>query len=864
MKKSFITLLLAFVMLLPAPAAWAEIPSAESGIELTKAEQEKITLLYKIGIIDNAEVTDDSVTRGEFATWLARLSGLDSNLLQATTNFEDVSASNKYAGAVTVVSAIGCMKGISEKEFGVNKNISRLDATVALLRLLGYETVAKKDGGYPDGYAKYAATLGLNKGIAANEENDRIAILLMCYNSLTTVFVDSDGEVRKDNLLIKKIHNVYETKGVVTANRFTKLDSEKGALKPNEIAIDDTIYITEDVSLAEHIGEYVSCYYSYNERDDERYIVYMKELSNFNDKLVLTHKEILSAKNNVITYEDEKGETKKANLRGGFDFILNNRVVLDRTTADLAIEDGELTLIDSDGDELYDLVKAKSIETMIFRGADNIEDLIYCKEGNIHTKPFDDSYYCEIIRVNVNDGSQERISIDEMSQGDVLTVYRSRDSKYLLIYAYSSGVYGVINEINDEQVIVDGTAYELPLKTPRSELSVGAKVSFSVDMFGRLVYLERETDELGPQYGYFFAYDGANGLGNAKVKIIVGNDVFIYSLAEIVKVDDAAAYSGRELNKCASLFEGGAAKRQLVRYCLNGKDEVTAFYTAYGNSENSIKKTPGFDKNVKTNYYPWHKVIAEKYVMPDDSFFLVIPNANEEEAANEELYSINYSFADYVNSCYLELYDVNDDMQPGAVLLYANNSLEGSVPTNQNSPVGIVVKTAVGVDNNIVYLWDDGETKAYEVNGDTIPSLEPYQFGDVVRYELNKDGKVVTLSKMMDIGTTPEDTPVPTLHQEGNIYHYFGRVHKKLEEYLVMIPNRENPGFVDADVDKRVVVPSADIRNCAVVDMKTKKVVTGSYDSISQYFEGEESGGCYIYTSLYMWYCTFDLIIYKF
>ena len=70
MKKSFITLLLAFVMLLPAPAAWAEIPSAESGIELTKAEQEKITLLYKIGIIDNAEVTDDSVTRGEFATWL--------------------------------------------------------------------------------------------------------------------------------------------------------------------------------------------------------------------------------------------------------------------------------------------------------------------------------------------------------------------------------------------------------------------------------------------------------------------------------------------------------------------------------------------------------------------------------------------------------------------------------------------------------------------------------------------------------------------------------------------------------------------------------------------------------------------------
>lgn len=79
-----------------------------------------------------------------------------------------------------------------------------------------------------------------------------------------------------------------------------------------------------------------------------------------------------------------------------------------------------------------------------------------------------------------------------------------------------------------------------------------------------------------------------------------------------------------------------------------------------------------------------------------------------------------------------------------------------------------------------------------------------------------------------------------------------------------MIPNRENPGFVDADVDKRVVVPSADIRNCAVVDMKTKKIVTGTYDSISQYFEGEESGGCYIYASLYMWYCTFDLIIYKF
>lgn len=860
MKKSWGALLLIFVMLLSLNTVWAA-ETNEGAIKLTQTEKDKISLLYHMGIVESEEVTEENVTRGEFALWMSQLSGIGTQVLTPTEQFEDVSASHKYAKAIATVSAIGCMNGISKNEFGVNRNISRQDAMVALLRLLGYEGAAKRNGGYPDGYKKSATSLGLYKGVTSEGGTDRVSIMLMCYNALTASYVDNEGEVDKNNMLLERIHNVYKTRGTVTANRFTALDTDKVKLDTDEIEIDHQVYTTDDVSMAEYLGMYVTCYYYQNDNDEERYVVYMKEDANRNTKLVIKAEDIISAKNNVITYENEKGDNEDVTLRSGFDYVLNNRVVLEHKTSDLKIDDGELILFDTNADDVYDFVKANRIETMVYQGADNLEDIIYCKEGNIYTNPFDKEYYCEIISVDEREKTEKQISIDEMTAGDVLTVYRSEDGRYLKIYAYSAGVYGIIEEIGDDTLVINGTSYDLPLKTPKSELSVGASVGFSVDMFGRLVYQDTENDLEGPQYGYFFAYDKPKGLGKAQVKIIDGDKKLIFPIADKVCVDDGSKYDGGKLSECTKLFTGGKIKRQLIKYKLNSKGEVVDLYTSSGTSENSIVQTPGVDKNTAIKYYQWKKIWAGKYASDDNTFFLVVPDAAG-EADDDELYGTEYSFGPDTNDVYCEIYDVGDDMKAGAILLYSKDPLKGVVKTTNNTAVGIIVKTTKGIDGGIVYLWANGETKSYDVNPDNLPSLDAYEFGDVVRYVIGKDGKISTLYTMLNVGSTGENTPKPTLDSDGYIHYYFGRVYKKTDDYLVMVPNRNNPDF-STDMDKRILVPG-EVRNCAVVDTRMQRVVSGSFDSVSQYFDGDGSGGCYVYASIYKWTTSFDLIIYKF
>lgn len=840
-------------------------------VVLSENEQDKLTLLYKMGITDSAQITSDSVTRGEFAVWLSKLSGIEIGVVSANDKFTDVPKTSAYASAVAIVSSMGAMNGVSETEFGVNVKISRTDALVAIVRMLGYEHVAKVKGGYPGGYISCASGFGISR--YTNNENDRVAILLMCYNALSVTCVESDGRWDEGNILLEYIHGIEKIKGNITGNRFTCIGKEDSGLDSNEIMIDDVKYITEDVSYADYLGEYVLCYYYYDEREQERHIVHIKPLENRYEKLILEDDKILFAENNSITYESEDGNIEKVKLRAGFDYVLNNVTVAKRQTADLKLADGELTLIDYEGDGVFDLAKAKSRETMVYQGADNLEDLIYCREGTIYTDPFDESYYFRIILVDSLDGSEKDITIDELSSGDVLTVYRSKDDKYTLIYAYSQGVYGFIDSYSDDEVVIDGISYELPLKTPVSDLTIGAKVAFSTDMFGRLVYMEEENIATGPFYGYFFSYNPPKALANGKVKIIDGKEIKVLTCADDVTIDDSYTVKGSEFNKCHELFEGDTAKRQLIRYSLDKDGNIKAVYTAFGSGKYSIKKQPGIEKGSKTKYYQWHNIWAGQYVLPDENFYLVIPNVGD-EAENPELYGTQYQFGTDINDVYVEIFDVDDDMEIGALLLYSDKALDGLSETNSDTSSGIFIKEMLGEEGPIAYIFTrNGETKAFNVKSENYKNLNEFAFGDVVRYVVAADGKVSTLTKVLDVGTTAELTPPPivnkddlTISQDGYNYHYFARIYKKLDDYMVLVPNLNggiaNPAF-DSASEKRVVIPN-NIQSCYLVDMGSERVVSGSLDAMSQYFEDSKNGGCYVYVKVYKWTSVTEMYIYKF
>ena len=815
-------------------------------------------LLHSMGIIDSEFAGQTELTRGEFALWLSRLIGLDENSYTTAEYFSDVPSSNKYAGAVGAVSQLSIMNGISKTEFGVKQNISYTDAMVALIRVLGYEVAAKSDGGYPAGYVKRAAWLGLDKNISDATGNTYAQILIMCFNALDIPYLDVYGKISNATLM-QDIHGIYESEGIVTANMYTSISAPEDSVRSDEIAIDKEVYVTDDADMAKLIGMHVNYWFEHTDVVGVKNLVYA--YADKNDTLTIQAEDIVKAENNMVDYEDERERIDTAKLQPGFSYILNNRTVTDRKTKDVKISDGEIKLIDNNDDGYYDIVMASRRETMVFQGVDETEDIIYCREGNIITEPFDKESFAKYYLKDDTDGSLDEISIDEIPADSVLTVYRSADNKYLEVYACTEVVFGVIQQLGDEIIVVDGVEYEYPLKTPVQDLHVGAEANFSIDIYGRLVYLEDEEYYKEPIYGYLFDYARAYDLVNkSRLRIIDGDKVQILTLADTVRVDDSSTYAHNALDGNGTLFENGDAKRQLIRYRLNKDKEITDIYTMDGYSTESITRAPDINKNTETAYYQWHRIYAGKYILPENNYFLVVPT-DEDELDDIELYGTSYYFGDDISSCYCEIFDVNDDMEAGAVIIYAQDKLKGKVTTTANTAVGIVQKLYMGDDYNYIYLWNGSETLLYELDKENNPDL--YAFGDVVRYVLGKDNVITTLDMVLDVGTTPENTPMPVYYQDGGYdYHHFSRVYKKLDTHYILIPNYNNPTFDDS-VANRIVAP-ASFSRCAVIDMRQKKIINGSYSSMARYFEEEGYGACYAYTRLYKWNTAKELFIYKF
>lgn len=817
-------------------------------------------LLFNMGVTESLYNGQTTLSRGEFAFWLTRLAGIDESAMIDKECFEDVPLSNKYAGAVATVSELGIMNGINNREFGVKQNISTTDATVALVRLLGYEVAAISDGGYPGGYLKRASRIGLDKGISDVSGSEYCEILLMCFNALNISYLDMYGDVVKSTLL-EDVHGIYESEGIVTANIYTGLEDCDENAPVGKIQIAGDNYLTDDISLADKIGEYVRFWYTDSTNSKDNRLVFACSEKNKNNIFVIKAEDIVDAKSNVVEYINEKDKPDTIKLQPGFSFIVNNRAVISRKTEDVVIDDGELILIDNDYDKVYEVVKARKPETMVFQGVDETEDIIYCREGNIKTDPFDEEYFASYYVVDSTNGSISKITVDEIPADSVLTIYRSADGKYLELYACENVISGVLEEKGDETITIDGVEYKLPLKTEADKLNLGAEVIFSADMFGRPVYLEDEEYFKEPVYAYFFDYAKATSLDEkARIRTVIGDEIRILTLEEKVRVDDGVEYNGNELDTCTVLFEGGKSIRQLIRYRINGKGLVTDIYTENGNTDFSIKKASDVNKNAETAYYQWYKIYAGKYILPEDGFFLVVPTV-EDEPEDIELYSTSYYFGDDISSCYCEVYDVNEDMEAGAVIIYAQDPLKGKATTTANTSVGIIEKITRGEFYNYVYLWNGNESVKYGLDKENVPNIDDFAFGDVVRYVLGKDGVVTTLDLVLDIGTTAENTPVPLYYQDGYDYHYFSRVFKKLDTHYVLVPNYNNPGFDDS-VENRIVAP-ASFSTCAVVDMTQKKIIKGTYSSMAKYFE-DSDGASYAYTRLYKWNTAKELIIYKF
>lgn len=105
--------------------------------------------------------TEGGVTRAQMAVIVGRMQCRGIFTQQMATEFSDVPVSHWASGYIYNASQEKFINGNGDGTFEPDRFITYDETITILVKLLGYTSAAESEGGYPDGYRKVAAQIGL-------------------------------------------------------------------------------------------------------------------------------------------------------------------------------------------------------------------------------------------------------------------------------------------------------------------------------------------------------------------------------------------------------------------------------------------------------------------------------------------------------------------------------------------------------------------------------------------------------------------------------------------------------------------------------------------------------------------------------
>lgn len=730
MRKKIISLICVLVMLIPNA-------SVSAGTEQNTATETAEALKALNLLTDEKKITHDS--------FVYSLAGF------LYDNPESVGTPQELAAAMGMVD--------STDEFKGTQIITVDEALKYAVVALGYKPRAIMSGA--SNYRGIAAELGIIDGVKAGGAEillfeDAVKIL---YNMLEippmVSYHKSEAErgymIETGETLLSLNRGIHEISGMLTANDVTSIYREDGAA-PDCVRIGETEYSVSDTCNTDLLGRNVIAYIkdgSYGEAS----VVYIGEKENKNKVLKIEADNIESVAEDfsVITYS-EGARYLKAKLTAVPRIIYNGVYFDEYTIQDLMPDVGNITLVDNNNDNKYDIVEVTSYQTVVVESIDSIDRVIYNKYKFESIKLDEES--ADYI-IYSSDGEQTEFM--NLKMGDVLSVKSSRNAGVKQIKIYISGkekVTDKINLINREEMKlkVGESEYKMTsefynyMNNSGNSLVLGGEYVFRFDIFGNIVYAETVQDR---EYNLFYKmYEEDENIYVIYMDI---NNVWNTSpLAKKVK-NNGSQYSS------SKLFElYGGISPQVVKLRENSDGEVISFEIAevMGYTEGRFTKTA----ETSYQYLLNPNSFAMKLYLEDDAKLFVLP----EDATNKDDYYVRSASGFFTadKTYKITAYDQDEyGFCPVFTIVYSDaNKMER---VNQ----GMFVITSIfqkQVDGDVVSVikGNFGQYKNLTLVGNTADIYDGIEPGDVVNVGMNAKGRVNYVKKIMSLDAFEPSDPL--------------------------------------------------------------------------------------------------------
>lgn len=266
----------------------------------------------------------------------------------------------KYAYAAVGSDVGNAESFVRNQGIDPDSNITYLQAEKIIFTASDYDRVISASNSTAHEYAKAS---GLLNGVTYSSENDPItleaaAVMLNNLINMNVVEYDNSGVRLGDETIMESMLNVYEGRGIVTATNETGIYGYD-ALSGKNVMIGDTVYNAGTTTAQSMIGRYVKFYYK-NDKQSGEYVLKWIEVDNSKTKMeVIYGCDVTSASNTSITYDANTGSRKTAQISGDAEIIYNGRRSDSMTIEAVQSLTSEITLIDNDNSNAYDVVVIK-------------------------------------------------------------------------------------------------------------------------------------------------------------------------------------------------------------------------------------------------------------------------------------------------------------------------------------------------------------------------------------------------------------------------------------------------------------------------------------------------------------------------
>ena len=531
MRNRLISIVLIFTMLLPFANFSA---SAEDGYG------KNIDLCIGLGFINDYK-SDQTVTRGYFASILTNMLRIDSDmdeqiwdesvygnkndsqtvdLNKSSSMFDDVDESHIYYNSINAICGLGYMHGIGERRFAPEYDISILEVVKVLCDMAGYAWICEMNGGYPKGYEKTAAKLGMLSRINKNyrdcaTEEDVLNIISNTLNvdmmEAQTLTPNNFKYETSEKTFMESMLKTYLIKNTMSDNGLTALSSAS-TIGKDEVKVGDVT-----AALPENLGKYrkligrqVEMYYIY---EDDEYTVRYIRVSDSDRSYTFSVHDLAEVDKEKITFEQGNKKITK-NIKTTANLIYNNKFRSIYNDDVFNFETGDITVCGSGSGSEYDTIIINDYKTVYAENVNTKDMLIYngCKTtgSELNTIDLSSDKYPDFMFIT--DGNGKSYSPEEIPQGSVLSILETESAIEIIVTEKTVNNYTVKNILDEtvnniqRKVISDGET-EYSVLTSYSNAGntkafrAGEQYTLYLNEYGEVVYALKSDGTDGTSCG---------------------------------------------------------------------------------------------------------------------------------------------------------------------------------------------------------------------------------------------------------------------------------------------------------------------------------------------------------------------------